>query len=87
MPNYFVLIMKLDIGAVHQVLSILQDKSINALKITYGHHPWSPGRPPCIRKALSGTFLIFAVYTVISELKEEINPNIFLIKSMVRDIN
>ena len=34
------------------------DKSIGVLKITYGHHPWGQERPPCIRKALSGTFKI-----------------------------
>ena len=28
------------------------------IKITYGHHHWGKEYPPCIRKAISGTFLI-----------------------------
>ena len=33
-------------------------KSIGVLKITYGNLPWGQERPPGIRKAISGTFLI-----------------------------
>ena len=33
-------------------------KSICVLKNTYGHHPLGQKHPPCIMKALSGTFLI-----------------------------
>jgi len=28
------------------------------IKITYGHHHWGKEYPPCIWKAISGTFLI-----------------------------
>ena len=79
--------MKIERSVIHQIVSILQDKSIGALKIIYGHHPWIQGCPSCIRKALSGTYLIFSVYTVMSKLNEGINPNTFLIKSMVRDVH
>ena len=36
-------------------------KFIGVPKITYGHLPWSQGCPPCIRKSLSGTFIVFPV--------------------------
>ena len=51
-------IVKIDISVIHQIRSILQDKSIGALKITYGHHPWSQKCLSYIRKALLGLFLI-----------------------------
>ena len=42
----------------NQIVSILQDQSVGALKITYGHHLLSQEHPQCIGKVLSGTFLI-----------------------------
>ena len=86
MPNQHFSSEKLERNAIHKPVSILQDKSIGALKITYGHHPWSQGCSLCIRNAFSGTFIIFPVYTVISKLNKGINPNLFLIKGIVRDI-
>ena len=44
-------ILKIERSAIYQIVCILNDKSISVLKITYGHHP------PCIRRAISGTFL------------------------------
>ena len=41
MPNHSFLIVDKEIGFLHKNVSILQDKSIYALKITYGNHPWS----------------------------------------------
>ena len=61
MPNLSFLIVKIEKSVIHQIVSILQDKSMGALKITYGPHSWSQGCPPGIGKALSGTFLIFPV--------------------------
>ena len=55
---------------MHQIVCILKDKSIGVIKITYGHHP------PCIRKAISGTFLSRST-TYISKLDEGINSNPF----------
>ena len=70
-------IVKLERSAIHPIVSILKDKSLGALKITYGNHPWSQECHPSIRKALSTTFIIFYYYTHILEQNEEINPNPF----------
>ena len=51
MPNLTFSILKIERRVIHQIVCISKDKSIGVLKITYGHHP------PCIRKAISGTFL------------------------------
>ena len=51
MQNLTFSILKIERSVIHQIVCILKDKSIGVLKITYGHHP------PCIRKAISGTFL------------------------------
>ena len=59
MPNLSFSIVKIERSVLHQIPSILQDKSIGALKIHYGHHPWSQRCPPCIRKTISGTFWIW----------------------------
>ena len=56
MPNKLFSIMKLERSVIHQTISILQDLSISALKITCGYHPWSQGCPPCIRKAYKMIF-------------------------------
>ena len=58
MPNLSSSIVKIERSVIHQILSILQNKSIGVLKNPYGHHPWSQGCTPCIRKTFSGTFLI-----------------------------
>ena len=58
MQNVSINIFKIQRSVTYQIVCILKDKSIGVLKITYGHHPWGQERPPCIRKALSGTFLI-----------------------------
>ena len=43
-------ILKIERSVIHQSVCILKEKSIDVLKITYGHHH------PCIRKTISGTF-------------------------------
>ena len=58
MPNLTFSILKIERRVIHQIVCILKDKSIGVLKITYGHHPWGQEGPPCIRKSISGTFLI-----------------------------
>ena len=42
---------------MNQTICILQDKFIGTFRTTYGHNLWSQEYPPCVRKALSGTFL------------------------------
>ena len=58
MPNLSFSTVKIEGSVIHQIIRILQDKSMGSLKITYGYHPWSQECPPTIKKALSGTFII-----------------------------
>ena len=58
MPNLTFSNFKIDESGKHQIECILKDKFISVLKITYIHHPWGQERPPWLRKAISGTFLI-----------------------------
>ena len=66
--NFFS-ILKIERRVKNQIVCILKEKSIGVLKIAYGHHP------PCIRKAISGTFLsrstLAPVEVVIPYLKAE----------------
>ena len=58
MSNLYFSIVKIERRVIHQILSVLQDKSIGVLKIAYGHNLRSQECPLCIRKALSGAFII-----------------------------
>ena len=51
-------IFELQRSVIYQFVCTLWDKSNGVIKITYGHHPWGKEYPPCIRKTISGTFLI-----------------------------
>ena len=58
MPDLLVLNLKIERSVVYNFVCIFKDSSIGALKITYGHHLWSQESPSCVRKGISGTFLI-----------------------------
>ena len=72
MPNQLFSIVKLERSVIHQIISILQDFSIGALKINFGHHNWSQECPPCIRKASSGTIFFFLKNSIQKILKLKI---------------
>ena len=50
--------MNIEINVIHQIVSILQDKSIGEIKIPYGHNLLSLECLPYVRKALSGKSII-----------------------------
>jgi len=50
--------LKIERSVIHQSVCFFKDKAIGLLKITDGHHPWGQKCSPCIRKVLSGAYLI-----------------------------
>ena len=75
--NLFFSIWKIERSVKHQSISILQNKSIGALKITFGYYTWSQGCSLYIRNALSGIFLKYPVLHLYLRAKWRNQPQSF----------
>ena len=72
MPNPAFSTLKIERSVIHQIVCILKEKSIGGLKITYGHYP------PCIRKAISGTFLFRSTFVNFLAIEKCAYNNLFV---------
>jgi len=87
MPNLSFSIVKIERSVIHQIESILQDKSIGALKNSSWISPLESGiSSMCQEGSLRNIPNISSVTLISQSSKKESTPILFQIKSMVRDI-